>query len=173
MVDWTSWQLLLNSRVQTCGEERRQYVRAIEFARKEDHHTVVELLKSHRPWTEADQEALEDKTLLFSDQTPEGIAKQIAELDRMSAEDEDEDYQDGDMALEASEETKGLEFIKEDSGIHEDGLAETYILSLPSATMKEAGETLIDSGDAHGLPGDAIWAEAYENFSSEYPWLLK
>ncbi|KAK2029600.1 ankyrin repeat protein, partial [Colletotrichum zoysiae] len=68
-------QLLLNSGVQTCGEGRRQYVRAIKFARTEGHHTVVKLLKSHRPWTEADQEALEDKALLFSNQTPEGIAK--------------------------------------------------------------------------------------------------
>ncbi|KAK1566201.1 ankyrin repeat protein, partial [Colletotrichum navitas] len=68
-------QLLLNSGVQTCGDGRRRYVRAIEFARREGHHAVVTLLKSHRPWTEADQEVLEDKTLLYYNQSPEGIAK--------------------------------------------------------------------------------------------------
>ncbi|KAK2002748.1 ankyrin repeat protein, partial [Colletotrichum falcatum] len=68
-------QLLLNSGVQTCGDGRRQYVRAIGFARQEGHHAVVALLKSHRPWTEADQEVLEDNTLLHYDQTSEGIAK--------------------------------------------------------------------------------------------------
>ncbi|KAK2043825.1 ankyrin [Colletotrichum somersetense] len=105
--------------------------------------------------------------------TPEGIAKRLEELDRISAEVEDGDCPDGGVAAEASEETKDLGLIKEDSGIHEDSLEEAYILSLPSSTMEEVRKTLKDSGGAPGLPGDAIWAEAYENFSSEYPWLLE
>ncbi|EFQ25837.1 ankyrin repeat protein [Colletotrichum graminicola M1.001] len=68
-------QLPLNSGAQTCGNGRHQYIRAIEFAFQEGHHAVVTLLKSHRPWTEADQEVLEDKTLFCHKQTPEGIIK--------------------------------------------------------------------------------------------------
>ncbi|WDK22947.1 ankyrin repeat protein [Colletotrichum graminicola] len=58
-------------------------------------------------------------------------------------------------------------------GIHKDDPEDTHILSLPSSTLEEIRETLRDNCEAPGLPGDAIWAEFYENFSSEYPGLLE
>ncbi|KAK1981564.1 ankyrin repeat-containing domain protein [Colletotrichum cereale] len=168
-------QLLLNSGVETYGNGRRQYVRAIEFARQMGHHTAVTLLKSHRPWTEADQEVLEDETLLYFDQTPEGLAKWRKKLDdmRSSIQVEDEDCQAEEPMSEASEETRGLQLINSGSDICEDDPEEACITPLPSSTLEEIRETLRDSDDAPGLPGDAIWAEAYENMTSEYPWLLE
>ncbi|KAK6218620.1 ankyrin repeat protein [Colletotrichum tabaci] len=167
-------QLLLNSGVETCGSGRRQYIRAIEFARGKGYPIVVKLLRSHRPWTEADQELLEDETLLRLDQTLVWLAK----LHRMleghmdqatddyetteyeTSEYEDSEYEDGDN------ETSDAEASKDDA-------EEASLNRLPASTLEETREVLrIDDGTP-GLPGDAIWAEAYENWSSEFPWSME
>ncbi|KAK1966827.1 ankyrin [Colletotrichum sublineola] len=164
-------QILLNSGVQTYGNGRRQYVRSIEFARWQGHHAVVTLLKSHRPWTEADQELLEDNTL-FSDQTSEGIARWLERLDNSSVEDEDEYYQDEDIVTESFEGNKEIELIDAGSEVHEDDPEEAHIL-LPLSTLEEIRETPRDGDEASSLPGDAIWAEEFERWTSKHPWLLE
>ncbi|OBR04248.1 ankyrin repeat protein [Colletotrichum higginsianum IMI 349063] len=167
-------QLLLNSGVETCGSGRRQYVRAIEFARKECHHIVVKLLRSHRPWTEADQELLKDETLLQWDQTPEGIAKRREELEGHTAQaiDDDEtteyetsEYEDCDDEY-SDNETSDDEASKDDA-------EEASLNRLPASTLEETREVLRIDDETPGLPGDAIWAEAYENWSSEFPWSME
>ncbi|KAF6828832.1 hypothetical protein CPLU01_08270 [Colletotrichum plurivorum] len=68
-------QLLLNSGVETEGPGQRQYVRAIGFARRQGHCAAANLLRSHRPWTQDDQDILEEVDLLDWDQRPEEISK--------------------------------------------------------------------------------------------------
>ncbi|TKW48765.1 Kinase D-interacting substrate [Colletotrichum tanaceti] len=157
-------QLLLNSGVETCGNGRRQYVRAIQFAGRRGHPIAVKLLKSHRPWTEADQELLEDETLLDPDQTPEGIAKRRRKIDgrQVQATDDDEtrECEDGD------DETS-------DDKARKDDAEEPNLNRLPASTLEETRVVLRTDDETPGLPGDAIWAEAYENWSSEFPWVME
>jgi ankyrin repeat protein len=51
-------QLLLDHEVEPPGFGQSQYLRAVKFAMKETHHTAEKLLKSHREWTDCDEEML-------------------------------------------------------------------------------------------------------------------
>ncbi|KAK2740053.1 ankyrin repeat protein [Colletotrichum kahawae] len=75
-------QILLSSGAETLGSGRRQYIRAIAYARLYGHHAVAELLESHRELEEADQKILNEKDLLHENQRPE----KIAERQRVSSE---------------------------------------------------------------------------------------
>ncbi|KAH0435719.1 hypothetical protein CcaCcLH18_04673 [Colletotrichum camelliae] len=90
-------QILLSSGVKTLDSGRRQYVRAIAYARHHGHHAVVQLLKSHRPWEEADQRILDERNLLDEDQSP----RKIAERQRVHCE--------SDEGVESSDEEVGFD----------------------------------------------------------------
>lgn len=75
-------QILLSSGAETLGSGRRQYIRAIAYARLYGHHAVAELLESHRELEAADQKILNEKDLLHEYQRPE----KIAERQRVSSE---------------------------------------------------------------------------------------
>ncbi|KAK1852433.1 Ankyrin-1-like protein 2 [Colletotrichum chrysophilum] len=107
-------QILLSSGVKTHGSGRRQYVRAIAYARHHGHHAVAELLTSHRPWEEADQEILDEKDLLNEDQSPQ----KIAEGQRVSSE-SDDDFESSDEVVSFDPESELFEDghqIQEDPG---------------------------------------------------------
>ncbi|GJD03388.1 ankyrin repeat protein [Colletotrichum higginsianum] len=167
-------QLLLNSGVETSGSGRRQYVRAIEFARKEGHSIVVKLLESHRPWTEADQELLEDETLLHWDQTPKGIAKRRKKIEgrKAQATDDDETIDYGNRESETSDYEESDEETSDDEASKDDA-EEASLNRLPASALEETKEVLRIDDETPSVPGDAIWAEAYENWSSEFPWSME
>lgn len=99
-------QLLLNSGVETEGPGQRQYVRAIGFAREQGHHAAANLLRSHRPWTQADQEILEEDGLLHPDQSLEEIEK--LRRPPISVQEGPESFDDeiDDSVIQKPEETK-------------------------------------------------------------------
>ncbi|GKT80328.1 ankyrin repeat protein [Colletotrichum tofieldiae] len=168
-------QLLLNPGVETYGSGRRQYIRAIEMAREEGHHAVIALLKAHRPWTEADQEILDEgiAVLLHYDQSPAGIAELRRNLDNILAQAADETSREDEHSLTTSTVASGHQLKIESSESLDDDPEEAYINPLPSSTLEEIREALRDNNEAPGLPGDSIWAEAYENMSSEFSWLIE
>ncbi|KAK1589776.1 ankyrin repeat-containing domain protein [Colletotrichum navitas] len=169
-------QLLLNSGVKTVGSGRLQYVRAIRFAQSEGHHAVARLIKSHRPWEEADQRLYDDKKLLgcgHNYESDEGVDKET-----------DEEYGSSRGTSEAECEVSGVpcevpgETFEVDDG--KGGDPDTAFggdEELPGyPTLVPVG---IEEGLAHGVdeglerPGDLIWTEAYETFISELPWLMR
>ncbi|WYZ46774.1 hypothetical protein EsH8_IX_000999 [Colletotrichum jinshuiense] len=176
-------QLLLNSGVETDGNERRQYVRAIAFASEEGHHTVATLLKSHRQWTEADQRILDEMGLLDHDQRPKAIARRQEGLyydsNEESEEDPDQEHESSETGLQSYDESsEGFpeaaddEAEKESSGTHEAVRGEAPSERLPSSIMDEVRQSIErDYYGATEKPVDEIWAEAYEALSSEMPWL--
>lgn len=177
-------QLILNSGVETSGSGRRQYVRAIAFARKEGHHTVATLLECHREWTETDQGILDENDLLHYNQRPKAIAERqriIHDSDEDSEEDSEEDSAEGDesseISLESDDElSRGFseaaddEVEMESSGTRELVREEVPSELLPSSIMDEVRESV--ESDCYGATenyGDGIWADAYETFSSDFP----
>lgn len=60
-------QFLLNMGVQTTGTYRVQYIRAILFAMKENHHAVAETLRKHRNWDTEDERLFEKQNELLLD----------------------------------------------------------------------------------------------------------
>ncbi|OLN96709.1 Ankyrin-1-like protein 2 [Colletotrichum chlorophyti] len=192
-------QLLLNAGVETEGNGRRQYVRAIAFANEQGHFAVAKLLKLHRPWTEQDQTIMDDEDLLNEDQTPEAIAQRESyfydteedfeedfeeDLEEEFDEEFEEDFE-GEFYAEVSEENTpndgrqppttspsnvSQELEQEvsecDKPVSADGLNDL----LPSSIF-DAIQGYGEHGEASmSNPGDEIWAEAFENLVSEFPW---
>ncbi|KAK0738156.1 ankyrin repeat-containing domain protein [Schizothecium vesticola] len=60
-VDMVQW--LLSNGAEIEGKGRRQYIRAVKFARNEGHHAVERLLTQQRDWTEEDLKLLEEEDL--------------------------------------------------------------------------------------------------------------
>lgn len=56
-------QLLLTHGVKIEGKGRRQYIRAVKFARKMGHTAIERLLISQRPWEQEEMEMLEEEEL--------------------------------------------------------------------------------------------------------------
>ncbi|GKT57862.1 ankyrin repeat protein [Colletotrichum tofieldiae] len=163
-------QLLLNSGVQTVGSGRRQHVRAIGFASQEGHHAVARLIKSHRPWEEADQKLIDDKDIL----------EHSSNYD--SDEETDEKYDSSDEASDAKVEVSEVlyevagENIEVDEKVRDSYISVEEDKALPEISVPRltyVGESLVDEVDKRiELPGDAVWAEEYESLSSELPWLF-
>ncbi|KAK1970759.1 ankyrin [Colletotrichum sublineola] len=163
-------QLLLNSGVETVGSGRgrRGYVRAIRFAQKEGHHAVARLIKSYRPWEEADQRLYDDKNLLHDD-------TEVSD-DGIGGETEDE-YGSSEANSEASgvpcEVSRENFEVDDENGdpstdFGEDEDFQEYHSMVPDDTKE---------GPAYGIdervdrPGDIIWREIHKTFSSDLPWL--
>ncbi|KAK2737515.1 Ankyrin-1-like protein 2 [Colletotrichum kahawae] len=109
-------QLLLDSGVQTQGRGRRQYVRAVRFALREGHYAAAALLKSHRPWTEVDDEIASERQLLHDDQSPRAIAKRGMRVYESG-------YNSYDESTEDSDSDSSGDFYSDDecgSGLRED-----------------------------------------------------
>ncbi|KAK2031192.1 ankyrin [Colletotrichum zoysiae] len=166
-------QLLLNSGVETVGSGRPQYVRAIRFAQKEGHHAVARLIKSHRPWEEADQILYDDKNLLDDNYGDES--------DEETEEETDEEYKSSRGTSEAEFEalrvpcevpTENLEVDNAKGGDPNSDFSEGWSSGYLSLVPNGIQEGLAYGVDERAeLPGDVIWKEAYETFISELPWL--
>ncbi|EFQ34429.1 hypothetical protein CGRA01v4_00148 [Colletotrichum graminicola] len=155
-------QLLLNSGVKTIGGGRLQYVRAIRFAQDEGHHAVARLIKSHRPWEEADQRLYDVKSLLADGWAYEPSGETYkAEVEASGV---PCDVSGGKFKVD---DEKGVD---SNTDLNKDG----WFSECPSLLLND-----IEDGLAYGVddraecPGDAIWREAYETFSSELPWLME
>ncbi|OHW97370.1 ankyrin repeat-containing domain protein [Colletotrichum incanum] len=169
-------QLLLNSGVQTVGSGRRQYVRAIGFARLEGHHALARLIKSHRLWEQADQKLIDDKDILWDE---DDFLEDIDNYDSDEKTDEYESSKEASNAeFEASEalcEAAG-ENIEVDKKVRDSYTSVEKDEDFPEISvpgLNDVGESCMDNVDERTeLPGDAVWAEKYESLSSELPWLF-
>ncbi|KAK1984149.1 hypothetical protein LZ30DRAFT_712307 [Colletotrichum cereale] len=168
-------QLLLNSGVETLSVGRFQYVRAIRYARKQGHHAVARLIKSHRLWEEADQRLFDDKNLLDYEGTYESD-------EGTDEEETDEEYESSRATSEAEFETSGVscevpgEIIEVDDERGGDSNTD-FSRDEEFPDYSTLVSYNIEEGLAYGvdekveLPGDAIWAETCET-SPELQWLI-
>ncbi|KAH8176418.1 ankyrin repeats (3 copies) domain-containing protein [Sarocladium implicatum] len=62
---------LLSYGAKTSGSGQRQYLRAIKFAKSENHIAVLKLLKNHRQWTKQDETRWKEDEELMEEDCPE------------------------------------------------------------------------------------------------------
>lgn len=87
-------QLLLSRGANTTGRGRLQYIRAIRFAEEECHHAAAKILKSHREWSEKDENLSERIELVMAEDELDIIGDDPGAVE--SDFDWDEEYQDRD-----------------------------------------------------------------------------
>ncbi|KAK2737513.1 multiple ankyrin repeats single kh domain-containing protein [Colletotrichum kahawae] len=145
-------QLLLNSGVKTSGCYRRQFVRSVAFAKREGHHAIVRLLKSHGGWTGADEDLLAHKDLIPTYTPPEMRAKSYVR--RYFGDESDEE---GPARSATLEEDQVKEEVTSDTEVCQSSVGFDSDLEEHASNSEEISQALAKENLSRGADTSETW----------------